>query len=47
MHKCWGDKGQYSDKHYQTVVSNHVIKMALRKRAIDASFGSDRKDLYV
>ena len=32
--QCRGDKGQYSDKHYQTVVSNHVTKMALKKELL-------------
>ena len=47
--QCRGDNRQYSDKHYQTVVINHVKKILQRekKRALGASFHSERKDVNV
>ena len=47
--QCWGDKREYSNKHCQTIVIDHVKKMSQKgkKRALGACFCSDRKDLYV
>ena len=47
--QCRGDKREYSDKHYQTIIIDHVQQMPQKekKRALKACFRSDRKDLYV
>ena len=49
--QCWGDKREYSDKHYQTIIIDHVQQMPQKekKRALEACFCLDRKisDLYV
>ena len=46
--QCRGDKREYSKKHYQTTVIDHVKKMPQKekKRALGACLRSDRKDLY-
>ena len=46
--QCRGDKREYSDKLYQTIVIDGVKKMPRRKKgALGACFHSDKKDLYV
>ena len=42
----WGGKREYSDKHHQTIVIDHV-KKCHKKRDLCVCFRSDRKDLYV
>lgn len=43
--QCQGDKREYSDEHYQTIVIYHATKR--KKRALGGCFHSGRKNLYV
>ena len=47
--QCRGDKREYSDKHYPTIIIDHVQQMPQKekKRALEACFCSDRNDSYV